>query len=59
MTVDIRISTDMHTLSFKPDFFSIPSGDREYLGTVLRKTGDYILDMEDAAYEYKKKSEKI
>lgn len=59
MTVEIQISTDMHTLSFKPDLFSIPAGDREYLGTVLYKTGNYILDMEDAAYEYSKQSKKI
>lgn len=59
MTVEIKISTDMHTISFKPDIFSIPADDREYIGTVLCKTGDYILDMEDAAYEYEKSCKKI
>ena len=35
MTVEIKISTDMHTLSFKPDLFSIPADDREYIGNIL------------------------
>lgn len=59
MTIRIKISTDMHTMEFDPDLFSLPSGDRKYLGDVLYRTGDYILDMEDTYNEYEKQSKKI
>lgn len=59
MTVKIKISIDMHTIVFEPDLFNIPSGDREYLGSVMYKTGRYILDMEDVANEYEKQCKKI
>lgn len=59
MTIEIKVSTDMHTMSFKPDIFSLTSSDREYLGQVLERTGSYIIEMEDVNYEFSKQSKTV
>lgn len=54
MTIKIKVATDMHTLEFDPDLFSLPHNVLEYLGEVLYRTGEYILGLEDVHYEFKK-----
>lgn len=54
MTINIKIATDMHTMIFEPDFFSLKREEKEYLGETLYRTGNYILDMLEVQDEFKK-----
>lgn len=45
MTINIKISTDMHTMAFDPDFFSLSEVEKRYLAEYMYRTGDYLLQL--------------